>query len=143
MVANHYGTRRILRVGDAVHKHPPASGLGLNSGIQDVHNLCGKLALVLSGKASPDPLRSYERERRPVALRNADHAMQLMENFELLVTSVGLRRDASPDHHEGQPEQSFAHTTDGPERPARLASCLVSTRADVGSPHTHRGKTQT
>src|SRR3546814_19059533 len=48
MVANHYGTRRILLVGDAVHKHPPASGLGLNSGIQDVHNLCWKLALVLS-----------------------------------------------------------------------------------------------
>src|SRR3546814_4728615 len=46
MVANHYGTRRILLVGDAVHKHPPASGLGLNSGIQDVHNLCWKLALV-------------------------------------------------------------------------------------------------
>src|SRR3546814_14453084 len=76
------------------------SGLGLNSGIQDVHNLCWKLALVLSGKASPDLLRSYERERRPVALRNADHAMQIMENFELLVTSVGLRRDASAEYNE-------------------------------------------
>src|SRR3546814_501889 len=128
MVANHYGTRRILLVGDAVHKHPPASGLGLNSGIQDVHNLCWKLALVLSGKASPDLLRSYERERRPVALRNADHAMQIMENFELLVTSVGLRRDASAEYNEGQLEKYFADTPDGAERRARVDHVFALTR---------------
>ena len=53
--------------GDAAHRHPPTGGLGLTSGIQDVHNLCWKLAAVLGGDAAPallDTLRARAAQRR-------------------------------------------------------------------------------
>ena len=52
--------------GDAAHIHSPAGGQGMNTGIQDAHNLGWKLAAVANG-ASPALLDSYEAERRPVA----------------------------------------------------------------------------
>lgn len=39
---------------------------GMNTGIQDVHNLAWKLASVLKGIASPSILSTYETERKQV-----------------------------------------------------------------------------
>ena len=47
--------------------HPIAGGLGMNSGIQDAHNLGWKLGLVLAGKATPDLLDTHDEERLPIA----------------------------------------------------------------------------
>jgi 2-polyprenyl-6-methoxyphenol hydroxylase-like FAD-dependent oxidoreductase len=38
---------RLMVCGDAAHVHTPAGGQGMNTGIQDAHNLAWKLALVL------------------------------------------------------------------------------------------------
>ncbi len=46
--------------------------MGLNSGVQDAHNLAWKLAFVLRGWASERLLDSYDAERRPVGQSNAD-----------------------------------------------------------------------
>jgi putative polyketide hydroxylase len=43
-LATSYGTKRIFLVGDAAHRLPPTGGLGMNTGIQDAHNLAWKLA---------------------------------------------------------------------------------------------------
>ncbi|MFC0432352.1 FAD-dependent monooxygenase [Kutzneria buriramensis] len=48
--------------GDAAHVHTPAGGRGLNTGVQDAHNLGWKLA-----DGSEELLDSYEDERLPVA----------------------------------------------------------------------------
>src|SRR3546814_16826630 len=58
--------------------------------------------------------------------------MQIMENFELLVTSVGLRRDASAEYNEGQLEKYFADTPDGAERRARVDHVFELTRSELG-----------
>jgi hypothetical protein len=58
---------RVFLAGDAAHVHPPAGGLGMNTGIQDAHNLGWKLALVLAGKADPALLDTYSQERVPIA----------------------------------------------------------------------------
>jgi len=42
------------------------AGAGLNTGVQDVHNLAWKLAAVFKGHASKTLLSTYEVERRPV-----------------------------------------------------------------------------
>ena len=55
-----------LLVLDAAHIHPPTGAQGMNTGIQDAHNLAWKLALAVSGKASATLLDSYDAERRPV-----------------------------------------------------------------------------
>src|SRR3546814_19006859 len=57
--------------------------------------------------------------------------MQIREKFELLVTSVGLRRDASAEYNEGQPEKYFADTPDGAERRARVDHVFELTRSEL------------
>ncbi|WP_078911624.1 FAD-dependent monooxygenase [Streptomyces sp. NRRL WC-3742] len=61
-----YRVGRVLLVGDAAHVHSPAGGQGMNTGIQDAHNLAWKLALVHSGQAPATLLDSYHAERHPV-----------------------------------------------------------------------------
>lgn len=70
---------RVFLVGDAAHIHSPAGGQGMNTGIQDAHNLAWKLALVATGRAHPNLLDSYDAERRPVSkavLRGTDLAFR-------------------------------------------------------------------
>ncbi len=87
-VAERYRERRTFLVGDAAHRFPPTGGMGLNTGVQDAHNLAWKLVAVDAGRASDALLDTYERERRPVAQRNADvslqNAMRLMEVYRAL-----------------------------------------------------------
>ena len=52
--------------GDAVHRHPPRSGLGSNTSMQDAFNLAWKVAFVVKGHAGPGLLDSYTPERAPV-----------------------------------------------------------------------------
>lgn len=68
-LAARYRQGRILLAGDAAHTHSPVGGQGMNVGLQDVHNLAWKLALVTGGRAGADLLDSYGQERRPVADR--------------------------------------------------------------------------
>jgi 3-(3-hydroxy-phenyl)propionate hydroxylase len=66
---------RAFLVGDAAHVHSPAGGQGLNTGLQDAHNLAWKLAEVIDGRAPYELLDSYTPERQPVArkvLRDTD-----------------------------------------------------------------------
>jgi 2-polyprenyl-6-methoxyphenol hydroxylase-like FAD-dependent oxidoreductase len=75
-VAERYRSGRSFLVGDAAHRFPPTGGLGLNSGVQDAHNLAWKLAAVLNGWAPPSLLDTFESERRPVAQTNADQSLR-------------------------------------------------------------------
>jgi len=68
-LASTFRAGRVLIAGDAAHVHSPAGGQGLNTGIQDAHNLAWKLALVAGGQAGEQLLDVYEEERRPVAAR--------------------------------------------------------------------------
>jgi 2-polyprenyl-6-methoxyphenol hydroxylase-like FAD-dependent oxidoreductase len=64
-VAERYRVGRVFLAGDAAHHMPPTGGFGLNTGVQDAHNLAWKLAAVLKGWAAPGLLDTYEAERRP------------------------------------------------------------------------------
>ena len=59
--------------------------------MQDAHNLAWKLAAVEHGQAGPDLLESYERERRPVALRNAE--VSLTNAVKLIEVPIALGAD--------------------------------------------------
>eukprot|EP01041_Mallomonas_annulata_P041071 gene41071-65072_t len=65
-VAARFSQGRTLLVGDAAHRFPPTGGFGLNSGVQDAHNLGWKLAAALQGWGGERLLDSYDAERRPV-----------------------------------------------------------------------------
>ncbi len=62
-----YRAGRVFLAGDAAHVHSPAGGQGMNTGMQDACNLAWKLALVIRGLATPEPLLgSYSIERSAV-----------------------------------------------------------------------------
>jgi len=73
-VAERFRVDRVFLVGDAAHVMPPTGAFGMNTGVQDAHNLAWKLAAVLRGTASPALLATYEEERRPVAQLTVEQA---------------------------------------------------------------------
>ena len=96
-VATQYRSGRVFLVGDSAHRFPPSGGMGMNTGMQDVHNLTWKLRAVRDGWADASLLETYEAERRPVAQRNTDqslvNAMKLLE----LLTELGIDDVAAGD----------------------------------------------
>ncbi|MGF1425804.1 FAD-dependent monooxygenase [Kitasatospora sp. LaBMicrA B282] len=72
-----YRVGRVLLAGDAAHVHSPAGAQGMNTGIQDAHNLAWKLALVSAGQAGPALLDSYHAERHPVGAQVIQFASTL------------------------------------------------------------------
>ena len=54
---------RVIFVGDSAHVVSPFGARGGNGGIQDVDNLCWKLAAVLNGTADQSLLETYNEER--------------------------------------------------------------------------------
>lgn len=122
VVADKFRCGRAFLVGDAAHKHTPFGGLGLNSGIQDVHNLCWKLSLVLSGAAPERLLESYEPERRQVVERNAENSIVAFENHQTLLAAMGLTVGAPVEKNRAALTNLFADGPSGEQRRARVAA---------------------
>ncbi|MEM6766876.1 MAG: FAD-dependent monooxygenase [Bacteroidota bacterium] len=93
-IAQTFRKGRALLVGDAAHRFPPTGGLGMNSGIGDVQNLCWKLALVLQGKAGEPLLDTYEQERRPVIEQNSEESLRNYFKIWEVPQAMGLNPKA-------------------------------------------------
>lgn len=75
-IAERYRDGRVLLAGDAAHRFPPTGGFGMNTGVQDAHNLAWKLAAVIRGEADAALLDTYEAERKPIAEANSDWSVR-------------------------------------------------------------------
>ncbi|MFC7986271.1 FAD-dependent oxidoreductase [Streptomyces sp. NPDC057336] len=86
------GEGRVFVAGDAAHVHSPASGQGMNTGIQEAYNLAWKLAQVEQGHAGPELLDSYSEERVPVgeALLGSTRTATSLVQLKNLLASVAL-----------------------------------------------------
>nr|ADE34483.1 SsfO2 [Streptomyces sp. SF2575] len=80
---------RCFVAGDAAHVHSPASGQGMNTGIQDACNLAWKLADVIKGHAADELLDSYPAERVPIG-------EVLLNSTRTATALVALRNAAAP-----------------------------------------------
>jgi 2-polyprenyl-6-methoxyphenol hydroxylase-like FAD-dependent oxidoreductase len=67
-VATKFRKGSVFLAGDAGHVHSPVGGQGMNTGLQDAHNLALLLADVRQGRLDNAALDRYEQERRPVAV---------------------------------------------------------------------------
>jgi 3-(3-hydroxy-phenyl)propionate hydroxylase len=86
-VAKQFRHGRVLLVGDAAHLNNPLGGFGMNSGIHDAFNACGKLVEIIKGGASSDLLDLYDRQRRKVTFDFTQR--QTMENMEAMRAGQG------------------------------------------------------
>ena len=67
-VAASFHRGRVALAGDAAHVNHPVGGLGLNSGIHDVLDLCGILVSIWRGEDDLGALEGYTRRRRKAAI---------------------------------------------------------------------------
>ncbi|WP_454916222.1 FAD-dependent oxidoreductase [Xanthobacter sediminis] len=81
---------RVFCMGDAIHRHTPMGGLGLNTSIQDSYNLAWKLALVVKGQAAPALLESYDTERAPVARQIVERAFDSLATLPPMFHALGI-----------------------------------------------------
>ena len=75
-VAERFVQGRVLLCGDAAHQFPPTGGLGVNTGLQGMHNAMWKLAWFVHGRAGWPLVETYETERRGVAQRITSQSLQ-------------------------------------------------------------------
>jgi 2,4-dichlorophenol 6-monooxygenase len=88
-IAPAYSAGRVFAMGDAVHRHPPTNGLGLNMSIADAYNLGWKLALVLAGRAGAALLDSYSPERQPVGAQGVQRAITSLQEGAAVEAALG------------------------------------------------------
>jgi len=85
----------VFIAGDAAHIHPPVGGQGMNTGLQDAHNLAWKLSLAAKGFAQPELLESYSEERHPVGV-------DVVQSTSAALNAVLARESATPAMRETQ-----------------------------------------
>ena len=117
-VAPRFRDGRVFLVGDAAHRFPPTGGLGLNTGVADAHNLAWKLAAVDRGAADSALLDTYERERRPVAQRNAE--VSLENALKIIEVPIALGADPDPVVFQANIDATLAD----PEGRARVVAAI-------------------
>ncbi len=94
MTLDRYRHGRVLFAGDAAHLIPIFGVRGMNSSVDDAHNLAWKLAWVVRGLASDALLDSYSDERVYAARRNIRLAMKSAEFMAPPSRPFRLMRDA-------------------------------------------------
>ncbi|MEN4476303.1 FAD-dependent monooxygenase [Mycolicibacterium cosmeticum] len=89
-IADRFRHGSLLLIGDAAHRFPHTGGFGLNSGVQDAHNLAWKLAAILQEGASESLLDTYETERRPVVVRFAEQSTNNHFKLDEVTAALGI-----------------------------------------------------
>jgi putative polyketide hydroxylase len=143
IVADRYRNGRLFLAGDAAHEMPPTGGFGLNTGVQDVHNLAWKLAAVLQGRAGEALLDTYEAERLPVATITTKASLENSLSMGRTARQDGAKLPRSEFLNEqglifGQSYQSTAIVPDGTPPPAvsdPVTQYLPSARPGSRAPH--------
>jgi 2-polyprenyl-6-methoxyphenol hydroxylase-like FAD-dependent oxidoreductase len=119
-VAEHFRCGRVFLAGDAAHRFPPTGGMGLNTGVADVHNLVWKILFVENGNASPSLLDTYENERKPVAEVNSQQSLTNAFKMVILADALGL--------HPGATGVDLDTVLDDPSRAAVIATAVEEQR---------------
>ena len=133
--ASQVQTRRIFLAGDAAHRHPPITGLGLDTAIGDAHILAWKLAAVLKDGADRSLLHTYEPERLPVGKRVVEWAIFGFMNLRVIDSAVGLLPGGEPllTQNEKIFREVVSDTFQGQVRRASIQHALKSQRVETGA----------
>jgi 2,4-dichlorophenol 6-monooxygenase len=128
LLADRYRLGRVLLAGDAAHRQPPTVGLGLNTAIQDVHNLAWKLSVALTGHAPDSLLDTYETERRPLAKHNIDWSVSAASHNQAILSAIGLGPRTPPERRRQMFSAYFDPSPIGTAVRARAAEIFATAR---------------
>ena len=126
-VAPVYSAGRVLCMGDAVHRHPPTNGLGLNTSIADAFNLAWKMALVLEGRAGEQLLETYSVERQPVGRAVVDRAFTSVTDMAGIPAALGFHPDQSEEDGWASLAGLYEAGDEGDRRRAALRAAIDAT----------------
>jgi len=125
-IADRWRDGRALLAGDAAHEMPPFLAQGMCSGIRDSHNLAWKLDLVLSGRAAPEILDTYQLEREPHVRFITERAIELGRVQTLRDPEAARQRD------ERLRAAHLAHRAPEKVRYPALSAGLIATTTGSG-----------
>jgi 2-polyprenyl-6-methoxyphenol hydroxylase-like FAD-dependent oxidoreductase len=91
--ARRFRDGRVFLAGDSAHVVSPFGARGMNSGLEDAENLAWKLGFVLTGRADPALLDTYEIER----ISAADHHIQVTGDTMKFMTPADAEGKARRD----------------------------------------------
>ncbi|OQR91812.1 polyketide hydroxylase [Achlya hypogyna] len=118
---------RVFLAGDAAHRFPPAGGFGMNTGIQDAHNLAWRLARHVHG--APTNLAAYSAERQPVA----EATTQLsLKNFQRTLRVPGALHVS---YASAQQLEAATQSSAFQWLPTSMRQSIVSSALKIGSAH--------
>ncbi|ETV76466.1 hypothetical protein, variant 1 [Aphanomyces astaci] len=129
--ANH----QVFVVGDAAHQFPPAGGFGMNTGIQDAHNLAWKLAHHIHNppkspiNSSMSWLPTYGVERKAIASAMTKLSLRNFERTLRVPTALHVSYDSA------KTLDTVSHTRLFQWLPRALQSSVVSTALAAGTAH--------
>ena len=138
-VADRFAEGRVFLAGDAAHAFPPAGGFGMNTGVQDAHNLAWKLAAAVASTESGSNdafdaetlAASYDAERRPVAVANARVSVGNFFRVLEIPKAIGLEPTAADALHAAAAATEALVSRDAARR--ALAAGLALGRAQCGA----------
>lgn len=107
----------VFLIGDSAHRFPPTGGMGLNTGVGDVHGLVWRLCAVEDGWAPETLLDTYEAERRPIARLNCEQSTANAFKLALLFEALGIE--------EGSTAADLAEVLADPERREVIADAVA------------------
>lgn len=115
---------RVFCGGDATHRHPPSSGLGSNTCMQDAFNLAWKLAYVVKGWAGIELLESYSQERTPIGKQIVSRANQSRLDYAAVRECFPTETEDGTHSIELGLSRLYAPTEDGERLRKRLDDAL-------------------
>ena len=128
VIADQFHVGRIFLVGDAVKRHPPTGGLGMNSGVQEAYNLSWKIKAVLSGYAGTGLLDTYEIERRPVAMNNVMRGINNAQQHFLIDQAFGLQASEGAEKNWARIEKLWQDGEEAERLRNRVAEAISAQR---------------
>ena len=126
---------RVFCMGDAVHRHTPMAGLGLNTSVQDAYNLAWKLALAVKGLAGPELLASYDAERSPIARQIVSHAFASLGTLPPMFDALGLPPGATDEQMQEAVARLESTAPDAAPRRDQLRTAMDATLMGFGGGH--------
>ena len=100
----------------------------MNSGVHEAYNLCWKIKAVLDGVAGESLLDTYELERRPVALKNVEAAVNNAQHHFLIDRAFGLAPTDEPETNWARIERLWASGAEADELRRGVAQAISAQR---------------